>query len=69
MEYYLGINSQHSMDKESGSNIENPRKLLYMNWGWNENNGWFSNEKLLNSEGRFYIEEIVANIYPEELIK
>ena len=66
MEYLPGIGSRYSMDKESKQNIDTPRKLLYMNWGWNEFNGWYSNEKHINGVGRFYIQNMIKDIYPNE---
>ena len=66
MEYLPHINPRFSMDEESKTNIEKSRKLLYMNWGWNEYNGWYSNDKLMNSAGRFYIQEMIKNISPRE---
>ena len=65
MEYMIEIYSGFTMDKDSEEKIVLPRKMLYMNWGWNEYNGWYSNEKLLNGEGRFYIQEMIKNIYPK----
>ena len=66
MEYVIGINPKYSMDKESKSNISQPRKMLYMNWGWNEYNGWYSSGKFINGVGRFFIKEMTRNIYPKE---
>ena len=67
MEYKIYINPRFSTDDESELKIANTRKLLFMNWGWNEFNGWYSNDKLINGAGRFYIEEMIKNIYPKEL--
>jgi streptopain len=64
MEYLPGISSRFSMDDESRRNIDISRRLLYMNWGWNEYNGWYSNDKLINGAGRFYINLMIKNIYP-----
>ena len=66
MEYLPVINSRYTLDEESRLKIEAPRKLLFMNWGWNEFNGWYSNDKLMNGAGRFYITEMIKNIYPLE---
>ena len=66
MEYLPHINSKFSMDDDSRLKIETPRKLLFMNWGWNEYNGWYSNDKFINGVGRFYIQEMVRNIYPNK---
>ena len=66
MEYLPVINSRYTLDEESKLKIEIPRKMLFMNWGWNEYNGWYSNDKLMNGAGRFYISEMIKNIYPAE---
>ena len=67
MEYLPYINPRFSMDEGSKTNIETPRKMLYMNWGWNEYNGWYSSDKLINGAGKFYIYRMIKNIYPKEL--
>ena len=66
MEYMLNLNSQYYMDEKSESTITQSRKMLYMNWGWNEFNGWYSNEKQINGAGVFSIQEMVRNIYPND---
>ena len=67
MEYEIGLNPQFSTDSISKENIDKLRNMLYMNWGWNEYNGWYSNEKLINGAGKFRIEEMIKNIYPRDL--
>jgi|GEM_PF-7134880 len=66
MEYIIGISSRYTMESESKDNIEQSRRMLYMNWGWHEYNGWYSNERLINGAGRFFIRTMVKNIYPKE---
>ena len=65
MDYLIGIKPKYSVDKDSEAKITSIRRMLYMNWGWNEYNGWYSNGKMLNGEGWFSITEMVKNIYPE----
>ena len=64
MEYKIGINTRFSTDSISTEAIDRTHNMLYMNWGWNEFNGWYSNEKLINGAGKFYIREMIKNISP-----
>ena len=66
LEYSISISSRYKMETGSEEKIEQPRRMLYMNWGWNEFNGWYSDERLINGAGRFFIKEMIKNIYPIE---
>ena len=64
MEYMISISSRYTMDIESEADVLPLRQMLYMNWGWHEFNGWYSNERLINGAGKFYIKEMIKDIYP-----
>jgi Peptidase C10 family. len=66
LEYLISFSSQYTMETNFEAGFESPRRMLYMNWGWHEYNGWYSNERFINGAGRFFIREMVTNIYPTE---